>query len=102
MSNAVEIEGLGASLNSKEILTDINLTLPEGRFLGIVGPNGGGKTTLLRIILGLVSPGSGKLRVFGKTPKDAAREGLFGYLPQHMNVDSGFPATSLDVVLMGL
>jgi zinc transport system ATP-binding protein len=102
MSHAVEIEGLGAHLSGREILTDIHLTLPEGRFLGIVGPNGGGKTTLLRIILGLVKPGSGRLQVFGKTPKDAAREGLFGYLPQHMNVDAGFPTTSLDVVLMGL
>jgi len=102
MSRAVEIEDLGASLNGREILTDINLTLPEGRFLGIVGPNGGGKTTLLRIILGLVKRASGRLQVFGKTPKDAAREGLFGYLPQHMNVDTSFPATSLDVVLMGL
>lgn len=102
MSNAIEIEDLTVTLSGKEILSGIRLVLPEGRFLGIVGPNGGGKTTLLKVILSLVKHTSGNVRVFGKTPGEAIKEGVFGYLPQHMNVDSAFPATALDVVLMGL
>ncbi len=102
MSNAIEIDNLTVSLSGKEILSGINLVLQEGRFLGIVGPNGGGKTTLLKVILSLVKHVSGKVSVFGKTPGEAVKEGVFGYLPQHMNVDSDFPATATDVVLMGL
>ncbi len=102
MPNAIEIENLTVALGGKEILSSINLVLQEGKFLGIVGPNGGGKTTLLRVILSLMKYVSGKVIVFGKTPVMAVKEGVFGYLPQHMNVDSDFPATASDVVLMGL
>ncbi|HWR59867.1 MAG TPA: ATP-binding cassette domain-containing protein, partial [Thermodesulfovibrionales bacterium] len=102
MSNAVEIKNLTVTLSGKEILSDINLILQEGKFLGIVGPNGGGKTTLLKVVLSLAKHVSGSVRVFDKTPEEAVKEGVFGYLPQHMNVDSDFPATAMDVVLMGL
>lgn len=102
MNKAIEIRNLTVRLNGREILSDINHSLQEGRFLGIVGPNGGGKTTLLRILIGLVRPTTGKALVFGKTPKEAVKDGMFGYLPQHMNVDADFPATALDVVFMGL
>lgn len=101
MSAAVEIRDLCVVLSGREILSDINLTLDEGRFLGIVGPNGSGKTTLLRVLLGLVRPSSGVVRVFGRSPQEFARSGGFGYLPQHLNVDAGFPASAIDVVLMG-
>ncbi|GAB4411111.1 MAG: metal ABC transporter ATP-binding protein [Thermodesulfovibrionales bacterium] len=100
--NAIEIKNISVSLGGKEILSDINLNLEDGRFLGIVGPNGSGKTTLLRVILGLIKPTSGMVRVFGKGPLEMAKKGTFGYLPQHLNVDASFPATALDVVLMGL
>lgn len=99
---AVEIDNLGVKLNGREILSGINLALEEGKFLGIVGPNGSGKTTLLRVVLGLIRPTSGLVRVFGNEPVEMAKRGTFGYLPQHLNVDAGFPATALDVVLMGL
>jgi zinc transport system ATP-binding protein len=102
MSNAIDIKNLTIFLGGKEILSDINLVLEEGKFLGIVGPNGGGKTTLLKVILSLVRPVSGSVNVFGKAPAKAVKEKVFGYLPQHMNVDSGFPATAMDIVLMGL
>lgn len=101
MSNAIEIQNLYVTLGEKEILADINLSLDEGKFLGIVGPNGGGKTTLLRVVLSLIRPTSGKILVYGKTPERAVRGNVFGYLPQHMNVDADFPATAMDVVLMG-
>lgn len=102
MNKSIDIEKLTVTLNGREILSDITLGLDEGRFLGIVGPNGGGKTTFLRVVLGLVKAAAGKALVFGKTPKEAVRNGIFGYLPQHLNVDADFPATARDVVLMGL
>jgi zinc transport system ATP-binding protein len=102
MSSALEIENLSVVLKGKEVLRSINFTLEEGIFLGIVGPNGGGKTTLIRIILGLLKPTSGDIKVFGQSPASAlAHSGVFGYLPQHQNVDPNFPATALDIVLMG-
>ena len=102
MSKAVEIENLSVLIKGKEILKNINLTLDEGLFLGIVGPNGGGKTTLVRTILGLLGPDSGTVKIFGKTPASLPRrDDTFGYLPQHQNIDPNFPATALDIVLMG-
>jgi zinc transport system ATP-binding protein len=99
---ALEIENLSVVLKGKEVLRNINLTLDQGIFLGIVGPNGGGKTTLIRIILGLLRPTSGSIRVFRQSPASAqAQGGIFGYLPQQQNVDPNFPATALDIVLMG-
>jgi zinc transport system ATP-binding protein len=102
MNKSIEIQELTVVLNGREVLSDISLGLDEGGFLGIVGPNGGGKTTFLRVVLGLVKPTKGKVLVFGKTSKEAVKKGFFGYLPQHLNVDADFPATTRDVVLMGL
>lgn len=100
--NTIEIRNLSVVLGGKEVLTGINLSIGEGVFLGIVGPNGSGKTTLLKVLLGLIKPASGTARVFGRNPQDMAKTGIFGYLPQHFAVDASFPATALDVVLMGL
>lgn len=102
MSSAIEIKDLSVTAKGKEVLKNITFTLEEGRFLGIVGPNGGGKTTLVRAILGLIRPTSGSTRIFGQSPEHAiAHGGVFGYLPQHHNIDPNFPATALDIVLMG-
>jgi zinc transport system ATP-binding protein len=102
MSRAIEIENLSLLLKGKEVLRNINLTLEEGLFLGIVGPNGGGKTTLVRAILGLLKPSFGSVKIFGQSPESRlAMNGFFGYLPQHLNIDPNFPATALDIVLMG-
>ncbi|MEJ2695858.1 MAG: ABC transporter ATP-binding protein [Candidatus Sulfobium sp.] len=102
MSSALEVEGLTVAVKGKKVLRDINFTLEEGIFLGIVGPNGGGKTTLIRTILGLLKPASGSVRVFGQRPGSTlAQSGILGYLPQHQNIDPNFPATALDIVLMG-
>ncbi|MCF8035070.1 MAG: ABC transporter ATP-binding protein [Desulfarculaceae bacterium] len=67
--------------------------------LAILGPNGGGKTTLLRLVLGQVHPQAGTVRIFGQAP--AAARSRIGYLPQHAEVDPSFPITALEVVLTG-
>ncbi|MBI4685220.1 MAG: ABC transporter ATP-binding protein [Nitrospirae bacterium] len=100
--NAIEINKLSVILSGKEILADINISLAEGKFLGIVGPNGSGKTTLLKVVLNLIKPAGGWVKVFDKAPDECLRQGIFGYLPQHINLDINFPASAFDVVMMGL
>jgi zinc transport system ATP-binding protein len=99
---AIEIDKLTVNLNSREVLKNINLSLDEGKFIGIVGPNGGGKTTLLRVILGLIKPSSGNILVFGRHPEEVLKKGnIFGYLPQTLKIKPNFPIRVIDVVMMG-
>lgn len=102
MNAAIQIQDLSVILKDKDVLKNINVTLSEGLFLGIVGPNGGGKTTLLRTILGLIKPSAGTVKIFGQDPEALhGKEPLFGYLPQHLTIDPNFPANAFDIVLMG-
>jgi len=80
-------------------LEDINLSILPHDFLGIIGPNGGGKSTLLKLLLGLIKPVSGSVAVFGKSPAQVRRR--IGYVPQHPAFDRDFPASVWDVTLMG-
>ncbi len=86
--------------DDEPVLDHISLNIPPGAFTVIVGPNGGGKTTLLHLILGLYRPDSGRVRVFGDRP--GQHPDRIGYVPQHGNLAPGFPATVEQVVLMGL
>lgn len=98
----VDVRKLTVVLGGREVLADVDLQVMRGTFLGIVGPNGGGKTTLLRTILGLVQPASGEVILFGGPPARARREaGRVGYVPQRSRLDWDFPVTTADVVLMG-
>lgn len=81
------------------VLRDVSLRIEERDFVGVIGPNGGGKTTLLKILLGLLEPQRGTVRVFGRPP--AAVRHRVGYVPQHAAIDPSVPATALDIVLMG-
>lgn len=101
MNYAIDLKNVSYAVEGKIILKDINLAVREGVFLGVVGPNGGGKTTLLKIILGILTATSGSVRVFGATPAELRGTGKIGYLPQHINIDPNFPASAMDVVLMG-
>jgi len=83
-----------------KILENINLEVFNDDFLGIIGPNGGGKTTLLKIVLGLLKPDKGNVLVFDKKPKEA--RGLVGYVPQFLEIDLDCPVSVLDIVLMGI
>ncbi|MGE4294605.1 MAG: metal ABC transporter ATP-binding protein [Campylobacterales bacterium] len=97
---AVEIENLSFRRGGEPVLTGVNLTVPSGEFLGIVGPNGGGKSTLLQLMAGLLAPCEGRVRLFGQPPGQNGR--LIGYVPQETGVNPGFPIRALDVVRMGL
>lgn len=101
MKRAIAIDDLSVVIKGKEILKNINFSLDEGTFLGIVGPNGGGKTTLLRTVLGLLKPTRGKIHIFGQSPESLVGRNFFGYMPQHHNIDPNFPARAVDIVLMG-
>jgi zinc transport system ATP-binding protein len=81
------------------VLDDITLRIEPREFLGIIGPNGGGKTTLLKIMLGLLKPASGTITVFGLPPAQVRTR--IGYVPQHARIDPSVPASVLDVVLTG-
>jgi zinc transport system ATP-binding protein len=83
------------------VLDDVDLEIPEGQFVAIAGPNGGGKTTLLRLIVGLSRPQHGTVRVFGEPVGDAARRGLVGYLPQRAQLGIEAPVTVREVVSAG-
>ncbi len=96
---AVELAKVNFSYNGLPVLENVTFTIPQKQLTYIVGPNGGGKTTLLKLILGLLKPDSGEIRVFGKPPEET--RSLVGYAPQQMNFDPLFPVTALDVVLMG-
>jgi zinc transport system ATP-binding protein len=81
------------------VLEDINLEMEAGDFLGLIGPNGGGKSTLLKAMLGLMKPDRGSISLFGLPP--AAARSRVGYMPQKTVFDRSFPIDALDVVLMG-
>jgi zinc transport system ATP-binding protein len=98
-SPAVELKKISFSYNQHWILKDVSLTIQDKDFMAIIGPNGGGKSTLLKIILGLLKPDEGEVKVLGRTPKDARDR--IGYLPQKFIYDPDFPINVLETVLMG-
>ncbi len=95
----IELENVSFTYNSSYVLENVDLVVREKDFLSIVGPNAGGKTTILKLLLGLIKPTKGVVRVFGDSPVKARPR--IGYMPQHTSLDSLFPVSVLDVVLMG-
>ncbi|MEI6150556.1 MAG: ATP-binding cassette domain-containing protein, partial [bacterium] len=91
--------GVCFAYGTSEALHNVTFDVPERSLVAVVGPNGGGKTTLLRLILGLERPLYGAVRVFGRAPESARRR--VGYVPQVLAYDTHFPVNVNDVVLMG-
>jgi zinc transport system ATP-binding protein len=91
--------GVCFAYGTSEALHNVTFDVPERSLVAVVGPNGGGKTTLLRLILGLERPLYGAVRVFGRPPESARRR--VGYVPQVLAYDTHFPVNVNDVVLMG-
>jgi len=99
MKSIVEIKNVTFMYDSDTVLEDINLSVEERDFLAIIGPNGGGKSTLLKLMLGLLKPRSGSVEIYGKPPSKTLS--LIGYVPQNTNVNTDFPIKVIEVVLMG-
>lgn len=97
MTEALKITDLSVSYGDVDAIQDINLTVSEGEYLGIIGPNGGGKTTLISAVTGLIRPDSGSVRIFGEEGR-AARSNI-GYVPQNSKVSRDFPITVSETVM---
>ncbi len=99
MEKLIELKGISFNIGQTEVLKDVNFSIGPRDFTAVIGPNGGGKTTLLKVILGLITPDSGSVKVMGKKPKEGRNE--IGYLPQHSEFDWQFPIDVKSVVMMG-
>lgn len=97
MENAVAVRQLSVSYGGIDAISDISIDIKKGEFLGITGPNGGGKTTLLSAILGLIKPISGDIKILGCDINKGRR--LIGYVPQTAAVDRDFPITVSETVM---
>lgn len=99
MTLILKIEHLFFRYDHTLALQDVNLQVKEKEFIGIFGPNGGGKTTLLKLIMGILTPDSGSLSLFGCPSQDVTDQ--VGYVPQAIHLDQQFPISSIEVVMMG-
>jgi len=95
----IEIKNLSFAYGRQLVLENIDFKTKAGDFVAIIGPNGGGKTTLLKLLLGLLEAEKGKVRIFGQTPRRVSYR--IGYVPQEMYINRHFPVSALDIVLMG-
>ena len=102
MERLLEVKSLTVKIGNKTILEDISLNVEKGEIVAIVGPNGGGKTTLIKTILGFIQAYKGDIKIFGLPPKEAIKTGKIGYLPQKSSVPLDFPFSVLDIVMLGL
>ncbi len=98
----IQISNLQYGLGGKSILENINLEIPDGEFVAIIGPNGAGKSTLIKLLLGIWEMQQGSIQIDGINQQEWLKTNIFGYLPQHEEFDRSFPATALDIALMGL
>ncbi|MCC2308001.1 metal ABC transporter ATP-binding protein [Cellulomonas chengniuliangii] len=98
---AIEVRGVTVRYHDVLALDGADLTVPAGRLTGLLGMNGSGKSSLLKAIMGIVTPDAGEVRVLGRASREARREALIGYVPQSEDVDWSFPLTVRDVVAQG-
>jgi len=97
--NVIDVRNVSFSYEKELILENINLHVKEKEFLAIIGPNGGGKSTLLKLLLGIEKPKNGKIQIFNKKPSKSLSH--IGYVPQNTNINTNFPIKVIEVVMMG-
>ncbi|NLF07958.1 MAG: ABC transporter ATP-binding protein [Pirellulaceae bacterium] len=95
----VSLRDVSFSYGDAPVLEDVGLSVGPREAVCLVGPNGGGKTTLVKLMLGLLTPDRGEVRLFGRPPRRSRH--LIGYMPQHLQYDPRFPVSVMDIVLMG-
>ncbi len=95
----IHIRNLSFSYGQQRVLENIDMDIHPGDYVAVVGPNGGGKTTLVRLILGLIKPTAGIITVFGQTPSSVRHR--IGYVPQNVDINRRFPISVREVVMMG-
>lgn len=100
MSDDIRTQHLCFGYDAQEVLTDVSVNIKSGEFIGLIGPNGGGKSTFLKLIMGFLSPIHGSIEVLGTRPENAQSQ--IAYVPQNVRFDRHFPITALEVVLGGL
>jgi zinc transport system ATP-binding protein len=98
-STIVTFDRVSFTYSGDPVVVDASFDIRSGEFVSVVGPNGGGKTTILRLILGMIRPSVGSVQVLGGSPERA--RGRMGYVPQFSRFDPLFPVTVMDVVQMG-
>ena len=98
----IKVENLFFSYQDTPVLTDISLAVKEGEFVGLIGPNGGGKTTFLKLIMGFLKPSKGQIMLFGEPISRSNFRQYMAYVPQATRFDKEFPISVLEVVLSGL
>src|SRR6266545_4294554 len=103
MPPLIDIQHLDFAYRDTLVLKHISLQVNSGSTLGLIGPNGGGKTTLLRLLLGFLMPTRGSIRIAGLPPAQAIRRGdIIGYLPQTPRLPESFPLSVRQLVRLGL
>jgi len=98
-ANAISLTRVWAAYAQSDALQDVSLQVPQGEFVALVGPNGGGKTTLIKLVVGLLAPVRGQISVLGQSVEQARP--LVGYVPQDIHFDRDFPVTAREVARMG-
>lgn len=98
-NTVINVRDVWFGYNGGPVLEDISLDIERGEFLGLIGPNAGGKSTLLKLLLGLLEPDRGSISVFGESPADA--RGRLGYVPQHAAFGRDFPINVEETVMLG-
>jgi len=91
----IEVKGLSFAYNNEPVITDAGFSIMRNDVITVLGPNGGGKTTLLKLLMGQLKPQKGRITISG------GKAGVFGYVPQYSNLDSSYPITVFEVVLSG-
>ena len=99
MQSVIEFHQVDFAYGRDRVLENVSLSIPAGDFVAMVGPNGGGKTTMLKLMLGLLQPNRGSVTLLGRSPEQGRV--VVGYTPQYLHVDMQFPISVLDIVLMG-